>query len=167
MEIERKFLCDAPADIETWRHTDIEQAYLCDTPVVRVRRDGDDYWLTYKSSGILSHEEYNLPLTAEAYAHLVAKADTAPLSKTRYRKDIRRELNGVEKGLVIELDIFHGSLAPLVMAEVEFETEADANAYIPEDWFVREVTYVKGYHNSSLIKDGLPADFSEERKQKI
>lgn len=163
MEIERKFLCAPPADISSWRHSDIEQAYLCDEPVVRVRRDGDAYYLTYKSKGLLSHEEYNLPLTAEAYSHLVAKADTAPLSKTRYRKDIRRTLNGTEKGLVIELDIFHGGLSPLVMAEVEFESEADAKAYRPEDWFGREVTYEKGYHNSSLIRDGLPQDFSERK----
>lgn len=160
MEIERKFLCPLPADLDTWRHTEIEQAYLCDEPVVRVRRDGDRYFLTYKSKGILSHEEYNLPLDGASYAHLVKKADTEPLSKTRYRKDIKRSLNGVEKDLVIELDVFHGRLAPLVMAEVEFETEEDAKAYVPEDWFEREVTYTKGYHNSSLIKDGIPADFT-------
>lgn len=159
MEIELKFLCAAPVDIETWPHTEIEQAYLCDSPVVRVRRDGDRYFLTYKSSGLMAREEYNLPLDENSYAHLLKKADTEPLSKTRYRKPIRRTLNGVEKDLTIELDIFHGRLAPLVMAEVEFETEEDAKAYVPEAWFGREVTWDKGYHNSNLIKDGLPANF--------
>lgn len=160
MEIERKFLCAVPADIENWPHTEIEQAYLCDSPVVRVRRDGEKYFLTYKSSGLMAREEYNLPLDEASYAHLVKKADTEPLSKTRYRKPIRRTLNDVEKDLTIELDIFHGRLSPLVMAEVEFETEADARAYVPEDWFSREVTWDKGYHNSNLIKDGLPENFT-------
>lgn len=162
MEIELKFLCAAPADIESWAHTDIEQAYLCDSPVIRVRRDGEEYFLTYKSSGLMAREEYNLPLDKASYDHLVKKADTEPLSKTRYKKPIRRTLNGVEKDLTIELDIFHGRLAPLIMAEVEFETEQDAKAYIPEAWFGREVTYEKAYHNSNLIKDGLPEDFVEQ-----
>ena len=43
--------------------------------MVRIRRDDDDYILTYKSSGLMVREEYNLPLTREAYEHLKAKAD--------------------------------------------------------------------------------------------
>ena len=59
----------------------IEQAYLNTDPVVRVRRDNDDYYLTYKGKGLLSREEYNLPLNKEAYEHLLAKADGIILTK--------------------------------------------------------------------------------------
>ena len=48
---------------------------------VRVRRDNDDYYLTYKGKGLLSREEYNLPLNKEAYEHLLAKADGIILTK--------------------------------------------------------------------------------------
>lgn len=49
----------------------------------------------------MSREEYNLPLTAEAYEHLKPKADGILITKDRYvipEKD----------GLFIELDVFHG-----------------------------------------------------------
>ena len=71
MEIERKFLVAAPpSGYEAFPFHQIEQAYLCTGPVVRIRREDQSYYLTYKSSGALSREEYNLPLTSEAYAHL-------------------------------------------------------------------------------------------------
>ena len=73
MEIERKYLIrKLPENLETYAYHDIEQAYLCTAPVVRIRRQDDRYILTYKSSGMMAHEEYNLPLTREAYEHLKA-----------------------------------------------------------------------------------------------
>lgn len=68
MEIERKFLVIQPP--ENYRHfpcRKIEQGYLNIRPVVRVRRADDQYFLTYKSAGLLAREEYELPLTEEAY----------------------------------------------------------------------------------------------------
>ena len=62
MEIERKFLVAAPpSGYEAFPFHQIEQAYLCTGPVVRIRREDQSYYLTYKSSGALSREEYNLP----------------------------------------------------------------------------------------------------------
>ena len=41
--------------------------------------------MTYKSGGVaLAHEEANLPLTAEAYEHLLPKSDGIIISKKRY-----------------------------------------------------------------------------------
>ena len=63
MEIERKYLIDRlPENLEQYDCQHIEQGYLNTDPVVRVRRDNDDYYLTYKGKGLLSREEYNLPL---------------------------------------------------------------------------------------------------------
>ena len=82
MEIERKYLIrELPENLETYSYHDIEQAYLCTAPVVRIRRQDDRYILTYKSSGMMAHEEYNLPLTREAYEHLKAKADGRRISR--------------------------------------------------------------------------------------
>lgn len=87
MEIERKFLIrkdDLPQDLASYPCHRIEQGYLCTSPVVRIRRQDDDYFLTYKSKGLMSREEYNLPLTAEAYEHLKPKADGILITKDRY-----------------------------------------------------------------------------------
>lgn len=73
MEIERKFLVkkeNLPENLEQYPSKVIEQGYLCTEPVVRIRKSNEDYYLTYKSKGLLSREEYNLPLTKEAYEHL-------------------------------------------------------------------------------------------------
>ena len=52
MEIERKYLVETPpAGYESWPSSPIEQGYLCTDPVVRVRQDGEDYYLTYKGKG--------------------------------------------------------------------------------------------------------------------
>ena len=52
MEIERKFLIKKgllPAELESYPFHEIEQGYLCTNPVVRIRRQDDEYYLTYKS----------------------------------------------------------------------------------------------------------------------
>lgn len=144
MEIERKYLVrELPENLEQYPHKELEQAYLCTDPVVRVRKEGEDYVLTYKSKGLMVREEYNLPLNERAYAHLLEKADGLVISKTRYvipEKD----------GLKIELDIFHGKHAGLILAEVEFPTEQAANRYCPPEWFGEDVTMSAKYHNSTL-----------------
>ena len=116
MEIERKYLIrELPENLETYAYHDIEQAYLCTAPVVRIRRQDDRYILTYKSSGMMAHEQYNLPLTREAYEHLKAKADGNVITKRRY-------LIPLDDVLTIELDLFSGTFAGMILAEVEFPT---------------------------------------------
>ena len=146
MEIERKFLIEKenlPENLASYPCHRIEQGYLCTSPVVRIRRQYDDYFLTYKSKGLMAREEYNLPLTAEAYEHLKPKADGILITKDRYvipEKD----------GLFIELDVFHGKYEGVLLAEVEFPTEDAANAYTAPDWFGEDVTYSTKYHNSTM-----------------
>ncbi|MCI9269734.1 MAG: CYTH domain-containing protein [Dorea sp.] len=150
MEIERKYLINRiPEELNIVRTRDIEQGYLCTEPVVRIRRDNDKYELTYKSKGFLSREEYNLPLTREAYAHLKEKIDGRLIAKTRYEIPLG-------ESLTIELDIFHGDLKPLVLAEVEFPDEEKANAFIPPEWFGKDVTFSSQYHNSTLSREYRP-----------
>lgn len=148
MEIERKFLInlsELPFNLEDYPYRRIEQAYLCTSPVVRVRKDNNDYILTYKSKGLMEREEYNLPLTEEAYRHLVRKADGRIIKKTRY-------VIPIENSLCIELDIFEGDLAPLTIAEIEFPDTETAMEYQPPGWLGEDVTYSPKYHNSTLSK---------------
>ena len=147
MEIERKFLISPeclPENLHRFPSHAIEQAYLCTSPVVRVRRQDDSYWLTYKSRGLLSREEYNLPLTEESYRHLLAKADGRILTKRRYKIPLE------PTSLTIELDEFSGFYEGLFLAEVEFPSEEEALAFQPPEWFGREVTYTGEYQNSVL-----------------
>lgn len=146
MEIERKFLIKKlPDNLTSYKARKIEQAYLCTDPVVRVRRDNDDYYLTYKSKGMIVREEYNFPLTKEAYGHLLAKADGNIITKTRY--EIPEKDN-----LTIELDVFEGKFDGLLLAEVEFASEEEALAYIPPEWFGEDVSNSTKYHNSTLSR---------------
>ena len=149
MEIERKFLISKlPEDLETFPSSLLEQAYLCTDPVVRVRRSDDTFTLTYKSRGLMSREEYNLPLTAESYEHLKAKADGNIITKRRYRIPL-------PEALTIELDVFLGAFEGLLLAEVEFGSEEQAHAFIPPAWFGEEVTWSSEYHNSTLSQRKL------------
>lgn len=146
MEIERKFLIkQIPPKCTSFPCRQIEQAYLNTDPVVRVRRDNDDYYLTYKGKGLLSREEYNLPLNKEAYEHLLAKADGIILTKKRYMIPVPGSDH-----LTIELDVFEGHYDGLVLAEVEFTSEEEAKAFIPPVWFGEDVTFSGKYHNSRL-----------------
>lgn len=144
MEIERKYLIHKlPEDLETYPCRKIQQAYLCTNPVVRIRRRDQDYYLTYKGGGLMVREEYNLPLNKDAYQHLLKKADGIVLSKTRY-------LLPLTDTLTIELDVFDSPYQGLWLAEVEFPTEEEANAFVPPAWFGEDVTFSSAYHNSTL-----------------
>ncbi|MCB7190768.1 adenylate cyclase, partial [Anaerostipes caccae] len=78
---------------------EVEQAYLNTEPVIRIRRQDDDYYLTYKSKGLMVRREENLPLDADSYRHLLKKADGNIITKTRYKIPF-------DNGLTIEIDVF-------------------------------------------------------------
>lgn len=144
MEIERKYLVKhVPENLTDYPLKEIEQGYLNTEPVVRIRRSDDTYTLTYKGSGLMVREEYNLPLTKKAFDHLKEKTDGILITKRRY-------LIPYQERYTIELDIFGGELSPLILAEVEFETEKEANVFTPPDWFGEDVTFSTKYHNSTL-----------------
>jgi len=145
MEIERKFMINAlPTDIVNYPYHMIEQGYLCTDPVIRVRREDNNYYMTYKSGGMMIREEYNLPLTKEAYELLLPKTEGNIITK-------KRVLIPYES-YTIELDIFEAPFAPLFLAEVEFESEEEATHFTPPSWFGKDVTEDGRYHNSNMSK---------------
>ena len=73
----------------------------------------------------------------------MAKADGNVIRKRRY-------LIPIESGLTIELDLFAAPFEGLILAEVEFPSEEEANAFLPPAWFGEEVTWSTEYHNSTL-----------------
>lgn len=147
MEIERKFTVrKLPENLDSYPCHLIEQAYLNTDPVIRVRRQDDKFYMTYKGKGLLMREEYNLPLNEASYYHLREKADGNIISKKRYIIPIK------DSSLCVELDIFDKPFAPLIIAEVEFPDKETAEAFAPLDWFDQDVTNDPAYHNSNLSR---------------
>lgn len=167
MEIERKFTVKTlPVNLESYPCRIIEQAYLNTDPVVRIRREDDTFYLTYKGKGLLAREEYNLPLNEESYYHLREKADGNIISKKRYVIPIDHPQfhptymssfgNSIDQiSLCVELDIFEPPFAPLIIAEVEFPDKEMAEAFVLLDWFSQDITNDPAYHNSNLSRQTL------------
>ena len=143
MEIERKFLVKELPDLSKYEYVDIEQGYLSTSPVVRIRKKNDKYILTYKGSGLMAREEIEAALTKEAYEHLLEKIDGYPITKRRYMIPF--------ESYTIELDIFEGHMKDLIMAEVEFPSVEEADAFVAPEWFGADVTEDRRYHNSNMI----------------
>ena len=156
-EIERKFLIkELPADLDKHRCHEIEQAYLCREPVIRIRRSDEDYYMTYKGKGLLEREEYNLPLNEKAYEQLLKKTEGSVIKKRRYVipiDDPKEYIKGIsvpeELTLCIELDIF-SQPEEMILAEVEFPSLEIANHFIMPSWFKEDVTGQLKYYNSHM-----------------
>lgn len=157
MEIEQKYLVSRlPEDLDRWKSSEIEQGYLCTDPVIRIRRMDDQYILTYKSrqgvpkmTGICINQEEEMPLTRDAYYHLLGKTDGRRIEKTRYT--MMYPSGG--RNYKIELDIFHGYYEGMVLAEVEFPSKEEADQFIPPDWFSENVSDDYHYSNAFLAAD--------------
>ena len=148
-EIERKYLLDAtPADLPPG--APIRQGYLAvDGPTeVRIRSIGDRRVLTVKGGHGLERAEVELELDRERFDALWPLTQDRQLDKTRHRVPLG--------ALTAEVDVYHGSLDGLLVAEVEFDSIADADAFEAPDWFGRDVTGEAGWSNASLAAAGRP-----------
>lgn len=146
VEIERKFtIVELPENLDSYAYREIEQAYLTTDPVIRVRKEDEKYYMTYKGSGFNVRTEYNLPLTKEAYETLKSKADGNVISKKRVLIPYKEH--------TIELDIFKGVFEGLIIAEVEFDTVEESDSFEKPDWFLEDVTEDRRYSNSFLSRN--------------
>jgi CYTH domain-containing protein len=157
LEIERKFLVtQPPADLDSYPSERISQGYLSLDPEgaeVRLRKRGYHTLLTIKSGIGMARAEEEFLIDGPRFDRLWAGTTGRRIEKRRYKIPTVDELT-------IELDVFEGALAGLVMAEVEFLSVEQAQAYEPQPWMRVDVTDDRRYKNSRLALDGLP-----ERKQ--
>lgn len=152
VEIERKFLVrDASWLTPDCDIVSIRQFYLGrrDDFSVRVRIvDDARAFLTIKTgTGLTRGEfEYEIPL-----------ADAADLEPAKVGVTIEKRRHRLPHGAhTIEVDVFDGALAPLVVAEIELRSEEDA---IDLPVFLgREVTGDPAYSNARLALSGVPED---------
>ncbi len=151
MEIERKFLVDElPAELDERARCELRQGYLVIAPdgsEARVRSDGRRHRLTVKHGRGMARGEFEIELTSDQFERLWPATEGRRLAKTRY------ELPAVD-GLVV--DVYHGSLEGLKVAEVEFADRGAAESFEPPPWFGREVTDEPAYKNASLATRGVP-----------
>jgi CYTH domain-containing protein len=158
LEIERRFLVagDAWRPHVSWSRR-LQQGYLAgsaDGITLRVRSDGTGAaWLTlkYPAAGIARHEfEYAIP-PGDAAALL--ERSEARLLKCRYGLDL--------PGGEWVLDVFDAENAPLVIAEVELESEQQA-LELPV-WCRREITGIGAFSNAALARRPFAHWSAEER----
>jgi CYTH domain-containing protein len=148
-EIERKFLVkELPDDLTKSRCFLIEQGYLATESAgrqVRLRKTGSGTSLTFKVGRSSHREEREIKLSPKQFAVLWPGTTGRRLRKLRYEVPW--------KGLLIEIDIYRGRHAGLVVAEVEFPDRASCRKFKPPSWFGREVTGEKRYSNVRLANE--------------
>ncbi len=173
IEIERRFLVDGRNE-KPWRggkSSTLSQCYLANVSHVdgkimwngnllveekrelhnlttwRIRLDNNAVILTAKGRRVgASATEYEWDLPLELYNSLPLEG-LPSITKTRHY------WTG-EDGLLWEVDEYEGSIAGLIIAEVELEEE-DQNVVLPS-WLGLELTYLRGWSNAALsqmIKD--------------
>src|SRR6266853_2174377 len=148
-EIERKFLLKRlPEGLKQARRCVIAQGYLAAEPGgrhVRLRKKGKTASLTFKVGRGAHREEREIKLTPKQFAALWPATAGRRLRKVRYDIPWRN--------LVIEIDVYRGKHAGLVVAEVEFPDLATCREFKPTPWFGREVTGQKRYSNVRLANE--------------
>ena len=152
LEIERKFLI-SNAPIPGQQPSPIHQGYITvgsDGTEVRLRRKGGRYFQTIKQGSGLSRRETEVELTQWQFETLWPQTEGRRVVKDRYEIPYR--------GRMIELDVFHGRLEGLIVAEVEFDSVRDSESFIAPNWFGEDVTDDPRYRNRSLALDGRPGE---------
>jgi CYTH domain-containing protein/8-oxo-dGTP pyrophosphatase MutT (NUDIX family) len=153
-EIERKWLVpDAPRkELDGAEKQRIEQGYLAvggdEEPEVRLRRRKGKTLLTVKSGGDLVRVEEEIGIEKRAFQNLWPLTEGRRVEKTRHLVPFGPH--------TIEVDVFDGDLAGMVVAEVEFESPEASRAFEPPSWLGDEVTEDGRYKNKSLAVDGEP-----------
>lgn len=140
-EIERKFLIEdkayIPANILLFNPSRrYEQYYILSDPEIRIRSiNNEEFKFTIKSDGLLTREEFEVDIPEEIFNILKVKY-VGCIKKTRYF------ING------FELDIYDDF--EFATVEVEFESEEEANAFVPPEWFGKDITDNKHFKNKNL-----------------
>ncbi|WP_171234124.1 CYTH domain-containing protein [Ruegeria sp. HKCCA6837] len=151
-EIERKFLVAAAPDLSNAQKAVVRQGYLTapdDSTELRLRQKDDAFFLTLKGGGGLVRVEREAQITAKQFETFWPETEGRRVEKERYT-------GRLPDGLMFELDIFSGDLAPLRLVEVEFDSEEDAEAFVPPEWFGADVTEDKRFKNKTMATKGIP-----------
>lgn len=167
-EIEYKFLVKdvlAFSKLTPTSSEDILQGYLVpptNTAAIRVRISkfppnvDDPVGTVYGEAFItvkgpakgLTRDEWEVPIPVEDAEEMMKLCNGNIIQKTRYFFPLGEH--------TIEVDVFDGDLAGLVMAEIEVKSE-DEKVEFP-DWFGKDVSTDHRFTNIAMAYNGLPPD---------
>lgn len=141
MEIERKWLMEGFPTMPSVAQFLITQGYININPEVRIRakvnvkKSDINHKLCIKSDGDLTRIEVEKNLNLEEYKQLKSM-----INKKMIYKDYRvYDFDGYKLEVsCVDFGIFY-------YAEIEFESEEEANSFIAPSWFGKEITYDKLY----------------------
>jgi adenylate cyclase len=108
----------------------IIQGYLaisCEGAEVRIRRKGNTCFETVKSQGGLTRDEIEVEISQDQFRTFWPATEGRQLKKARYA------LPWI--GYRLEIGVYQGALAGLVIAEVEFESDEESKRFCPPVWF--------------------------------
>lgn len=153
VEHERRFfpnLATFMFNKDQYPSTLIIQAYLEDELRTRIRDEfdrltGHVYTQTRKTGDGVSRPEDEHKISKKAFDAMLENA-TCQLVKIRYFMPY--------DGFVAQVNFFEGDLSGYVQIEVEFDTEEEANPFVPPAWLGLEVTHDKRHGNYWLAKYG-------------
>ncbi|MBQ2721148.1 MAG: hypothetical protein IJF23_06395 [Clostridia bacterium] len=151
MEIERKFLIDRfPESLPLESECEMRQIYISVMPTVRARSkkvgDKETFRLTVKGSGELCREEIETSVTKEQFEALCRVAEKEPIRKLK-------RCYKLSDGLLLECSLVdEGTENEFMYAEVEFESVAAAEAFVPPDYLGKEVTYDNSWKMNNYWK---------------
>jgi adenylate cyclase len=158
VEVERKWLVHTPPDLPAHQGKAVTQGYIAlaeDGTEVRLRQIGEQFFQTVKGAGGLVRGEIEVELTKPQFEALWPATAGRRLEKTRYRVPWA--------GKPVEVDVYHGALAGLVVAEVEFTSADESGQFTAPPWFGTEVTADDAYKNVHLALHGKPGRVSPQR----
>lgn len=144
MEIERKFLIDKLPKLDGYKSDVIAQAYISINPEVRVRKKGEKYFHTEKGEGAMVRSEHEWEIDEREYLDGVSKSEGRIIEKKRYYIPYQN--------YTIELDIYEGRHTGLIVCEVEFASESEANDFVAPKWFGKEITQDVAFRNKMLAQ---------------
>ena len=150
-EIERKFLVRSEAfKAQATQQYEIEQGYLCKEPgkTIRIRIRDERAFLTIKSGKLregLAKFEWEKEIELADAKELMKLCLPGAISKTRYIIPAP-PYQGAERKW--EVDVFHGRLDGLVLAELELGDEHEP--YERPEWLGEEVTGQPQYYNANM-----------------
>lgn len=150
-EIERKFLVRSKEfKLQAVSSYEIIQGYLCKEPgkTIRIRIRDTRAFLTIKSSRLregLAKFEWEKEIDIADAKELMNLCLPGEIHKTRYIVPAP-PYEGAER--CWEVDVFHGRLEGLILAEIELGNEDEP--FVRPEWLGEEVTGQAQYYNANM-----------------
>ncbi|OGY24338.1 MAG: hypothetical protein A2172_00545 [Candidatus Woykebacteria bacterium RBG_13_40_15] len=140
-EIERKFLIKKNKLPHLPKGKTLITGYFCEKPEIRVRTEGNRSFLTLKTPGLVSRDEFEYEICLRE-ARKILHLSSAKIEKNRSCLKI--------DGLVWQIDLYKGANKGLALAEVELPKEN--HKFKKPLWVELEVTDDLRFRNYNLTK---------------